>query len=141
MAASPAVPIHMASTHAVSPDVQDTAAPAESSARLPMPPLPHPWATVVRTSVYSQQTGVGSRSVRRKITPTAGFALSILGHAIEYLADEYAHEAGGALALTGRDPRVEAMQLLMAANREVYYSCAIVPSLGQKLYRFLRWGR
>ncbi len=49
---------------------------------------------VVRTDVHTMPTGVGSRSVRRRTTPEAGFALEILGHAIEYLADEYVHEAG-----------------------------------------------
>ncbi len=31
---------------------------------------------------------------RRRISPQAGHALEILGHAIEYLADEYVHQAG-----------------------------------------------
>jgi hypothetical protein len=78
-------------------------------------------------------TGVGSRSVRRRITPTAGHALEILGHAIEYLADEYAHEAGSLPSIHSSDPRVEAMQVLMAANRQVYYACPVMPSLYQRV--------
>jgi hypothetical protein len=76
---------------------------------------------------------MGSRSARRQTTPEAGFALEILGHAIEYLADEYAHEAGSLSSIHSQDPRVEAMQLLMAANREVYLACPLVPSLYERI--------
>ena len=71
-------------------------------------------------------------SLRRRTTPEAGFALEILGHAIEYLADEYVHEAGLLPSIHSGDPRVEAIQMLMAANREVYYACPVVPSLFQR---------
>jgi hypothetical protein len=90
-------------------------------------------ATVVRTSVHAIPTGVGVRSARRRITPSAGFALERLGHAIEYLADEYVHAAGSLPSLHSVDPRVQAMQLLMAANRQVYYSCPVLPSLYQRV--------
>jgi hypothetical protein len=88
---------------------------------------------VVRTTVHAMPTGMGSRSARRRTTPEAGFALEILGHAIEYLADEYAHEAGSLSSIHSQDPRVEAMQLLMAANRQVYYACPLVPSLYKRI--------
>jgi hypothetical protein len=80
---------------------------------------------------------MGSRSVRRRTTPEAGFALEILGHAIEYLADEYVHEAGLQSSIFSGDPRVEAIQLLMAANRQVYYACPVVPSLSQRVVQRL----
>jgi hypothetical protein len=94
---------------------------------------------VVRTDVHTMPTGVGSRSVRRRTTPEAGFALEILGHAIEYLADEYVHEAGllPSIHVHSGDPRVEAIQLLMAANRQVYYACPVVPSLSQRVVQRL----
>jgi hypothetical protein len=76
---------------------------------------------------------VGSRSVRRRTTPEAGFALETLGHAIEYLADEYAHETASLPSISCGDPRVKAMQLLMAANREVYFACPVMPSLYERL--------
>jgi hypothetical protein len=100
---------------------------------------PYP-APVVRTDVHTMPTGVGSRSVRRRTTPEAGFALEILGHAIEYLADEYVHEAGLLPSIHCGDPRVEAIQLLMAANRQVYYACPVVPSLYQRVvHRLFGW--
>lgn len=71
---------------------------------------------------------------RRSISPEAGRALEILGHAIEYLADEFAH-AGGSLST--HDARLEAMQLLMAVNRQVYLACPEVPTIGERLRAML----
>ncbi len=77
--------------------------------------------------VDSSQAG---RHRRRHITPEAGHALELLGHAIEYLADEFVHEGG---PLSGHDPRVEAVQLLMARNREVYFACPEEHSLVERV--------
>lgn len=67
---------------------------------------------------------------RRQISQPAGRALEILGHAIEYLADEYVHEGG---SISAHDPRVEALQLLMARNREVYFACPEVPTTSERI--------
>jgi hypothetical protein len=83
----------------------------------------------VRTYVHAMPTGMGSHSVRRRTTAEAGLALEVLGHAIEYLADEYVHEVDSLSFSVRGDSRVEAIQLLMAANRQVYYACSLVPSL------------
>jgi hypothetical protein len=66
---------------------------------------------------------------RRQITREAGHALEILGHAIEYLTDEYIHEGG---ALSAKDSRIMAVQLLMALNRQVYFECPEVPSFADR---------
>ena len=98
--------------------------------------------SVERTDVPPRPIGTALRSVRRRTTPEAGFALEILGHAIEYLADEYVHEAGllPSIHIRSGDPRVEAIQLLMAANRQVYYACPVVPSLSQRvIQRLFGW--
>jgi hypothetical protein len=71
---------------------------------------------------------------RRRISPEAGRALEILGHSIEYLTDEYVH-AGG--LLSGNDGQLNAVQVLMAANRKIYLSCPEVPSLGERWRSFL----
>ena len=78
-------------------------------------------------------TEVRSRH-KRDISPQAGRALEILGHAIEYLTDEYVHEGG---SLSAHDPRLEAVQLLMARNREIYFSCPEVPGFGERIRSFL----
>ena len=74
------------------------------------------------------------RARRRRISPKAGHALEILGHAIEYLSDEYVMEGG---LFAAHDPRLEAIQLLMARNREIYFDCPEVPGLGDRLRAWL----
>ena len=70
---------------------------------------------------------------RRRISPRAGHALELLGHAIEYLTDEYIYAGGDCSA---SDPRVDAIQLLMALNRQVYYECPETPTMAE---RCLAW--
>lgn len=72
---------------------------------------------------------------RRYIAPQAGRALEILGHAIEYLTDEFVHEGG---ALRGDDGPIKAVQLLMALNRQVYFECPEVPTFGERCRAILR---
>ncbi len=71
--------------------------------------------------------------VRRRMTLESGRAIERLGHAIEYLTDEYVHDGceGGL-----KSPRVDAIQLLMSLNRQVYCECPIVPTLSQRVVQF-----
>jgi hypothetical protein len=62
---------------------------------------------------------------RRRITPQAGRALETLAHAIEYLTDEYAHQN---LAFASKNEQLEAVRLLMALNRQVYFECPEIPT-------------
>ena len=74
--------------------------------------------------------------VRRRLSPEGGRALEILGHAIEYLADEYAVDLKDKGPLANTDPRIEAIQLLKALNRAIYFSgTEIQPAFG----RLRRW--
>jgi uncharacterized pyridoxamine 5'-phosphate oxidase family protein len=66
-----------------------------------------------------------------------GRALEILGHAIEYLADEYALSAAQMGTLSSADPQVEAIQMLMALNRQVYYACPEIEPLFRRIARRL----
>jgi hypothetical protein len=70
----------------------------------------------------------------RRITPQAGHALEILGHAIEYLTDEFVHRGEG---LSPRNGELEAVQLLMALNRQVYYECPEVVTVSDRLRSML----
>jgi hypothetical protein len=72
---------------------------------------------------------------RRRIDPQAGHALEILGHAIEYLGDEYVNKGG---LFGAHDPRVEAIQMLMARNREIYLACPEVPGFSERVRGWLR---
>jgi hypothetical protein len=80
----------------------------------------------------------GGRARRRRISPEAGHALETLGHAIEYLSDEFVHSGG---ALTAHDGQVEAVQLLMGINRQIYFDCPVVPSLGERCRELLHMRR
>lgn len=66
---------------------------------------------------------------RRRISPEAGRALEILGHAIEYLADEYVHDG---VTFSADDPQLKAVHLLMVLNRQIYFECPVVPSFGDR---------
>ena len=70
---------------------------------------------------------------RRRITPEAGRALDILAHAIEYLTDEFAHQG---LAYSAKDEQLQAVQMLMALNRQVYFDCPEMPTLGERCRAF-----
>jgi hypothetical protein len=83
------------------------------------------------SSLRSQAT-----SVRRRITPEAGHALEKLGHAIEYLADEFMNEVE--CVPSHRNGRIEAIEILMAANRSIYYQCPEIPSFRERLSAFFR---
>ena len=74
------------------------------------------------------------RARRRRISPEAGRALEILGHAIEYLSDEFTH-AGG--SLSAHNAQVEAVQLLMGINRQIYLACPEVPRMGTRWRKLL----
>src|SRR5580698_1319582 len=71
----------------------------------------------------------------RKISREAGRGIEILGHAIDYLADEFALDC---LSSEGRNeagvhPRVLAIELLMERNREIYFDCPEIPTFGERL--------
>lgn len=104
--------------------------------------LPVPEFPAVRAAVHTMPASVVGRSVRRRITPEAGVSLGILGHAIEYLADEYVHHVGRLpimeFASACSDPQVEAMKILMAANRQVYLGCPPLTPLYQRIARRFR---
>lgn len=98
-------------------------------------------ATTTRFPILRPATmpAVAGANVRRRISPEAGRGLEILGHAIGYLTDEYVHRGGSSSgALSAQDPELEAVQLLMALNRQIYFECPVAPTLGERFReRFL----
>ncbi len=70
-----------------------------------------------------------SAARRRRITPQAGHALEILGHAIEYLTDEFVHHGS---SFSAENDQLAAVQLLMALNRQVYFECPEVPTFAER---------
>ena len=75
----------------------------------------------INSAISATQPPVGG-VVRRHFTREQGRGLEILGHAIEYLADEYAADDTPKGPLGNADPRVAAIQVLKALNRAIYYS-------------------
>jgi hypothetical protein len=76
----------------------------------------------------------------RRLSREAGRAVEMLGHAIDYLTDEFALDcmSAGKGSLPGPNPRVAAIELLMASNREIYLSCPEVLPLPERLHSMLR---
>jgi hypothetical protein len=92
----------------------------------------------ISTSAFAPYTSAArvERQRRREITPQAGHALVILGHAIEYLADEFVHSGA---SLSTNDARLEAVQMLMALNRQIYFECPEAPSFGARCRALLAY--
>jgi hypothetical protein len=78
-----------------------------------------------------------SAFVRRRLTPEDARGLEMLGHAIEYLADEYAIDTTNKGPLGNADPRIEAIQILKALNRAVYFSGTVVEPSLQRIRRWI----
>jgi hypothetical protein len=76
-----------------------------------------------------------ARKHRRQITPQAGKALEKLGHAIEYLTDEFVQSGA---SFSANNSQLEAVQLLMALNRRVYFECPELPTLTERLRGLLQ---
>jgi hypothetical protein len=72
---------------------------------------------------------------RRRIDRESGRALEILSHAIEYLKDEHAYHGGG---VASSESEVQAMQLLMAVNREIYTACPEILTFEERCAAFMR---
>ena len=79
---------------------------------------------------------------RRRVSRQAGRAIEMLGHAIEYLADEFALECRAReMDAARKHGCVQAIELLMVRNREIYLSCPVVPSMAERLRAFLHLQR
>jgi hypothetical protein len=73
---------------------------------------------------------------RRRLVRDAGRAVEILGHAIEYLADEYVRENSPA---SSKEGMLEAIQILMSLNREIYLAAPEAPTVMQWLRGQFSW--
>ena len=83
-----------------------------------------------------------ARRVQRIVSPQNGQALEKLGHAIEYLVDEFVYNGG---IPSANHPQIQAIQLLIKLNLEIYESCPPRPVLrnrirlwGKKIVRWLK---
>jgi len=96
-------------------------------------------ATSLRARRARSFASVAGRTPRR-ISPEAGRALEMLGHAIDYLADEFSLECMSRQnrPLHGPHPRVAAIELLMECNWAVYSSCPEILTLAERFRSLFR---
>ena len=108
-------------------------------------PLPESFTRIPSQPSRSMAGGIrlapkAAPFVRRQLSREGGRAIEILGHAIEYLADEYAVDLADKGPLGSADPRVEAIQILKAANRAVYFSGTEIQPAFERIRRwFAGW--
>jgi hypothetical protein len=96
---------------------------------------------LVHRSTFASQRGIPREAIRpRRFSPQDGRALEILGHAIEYLADEYALECRSPSGF-GKPPQVEAIEILMTRSRDIFFSGKPSPTLAEQLRVWLGWAR
>ncbi len=74
-------------------------------------------------------------SVRRRITPEAGRGLEKLGHAVDYLVDEFVHDG---CRFSEDRARLRAIDLLASLKRQIYFSCGIEPTLRERIQGLFR---
>lgn len=73
-----------------------------------------------------------SRSlVHRRITRDAGLGLEKLGHALEYLTDEFVHDG---CRFSEDHGRLQAIELLAALNRKIYFECGVEPTFRERVH-------
>lgn len=83
----------------------------------------------------SSPGSVAGRVRKRTISREAGRGIEMLGHAIEYLADELALEcATGHSDKNALEPSVAAIELLKMLNREVYLECPVALTLRDRFH-------
>jgi hypothetical protein len=72
--------------------------------------------------------------IRRRPSPQQGRALEILGHSIEYLVDSYIAIASS----DGNKDDVEAAEILMKLNLQIFNECPEIVSVFERLRNSLR---
>jgi hypothetical protein len=93
-----------------------------------------------RSNLLCNSRAVSQTRRHRRVSYEAGRGIEILSHAIEYLADEFSLECMSPRYKQekGQNPSVAAIEVLKRLNREVYFSCPEIPTLGERLRAFLR---
>jgi hypothetical protein len=90
----------------------------------------------------------GNKTRRKRISPQTGRALEILGHAIEYLVDEYAHQnarrgklsSSADAGIDGQlEGQLEAAHLLMRFSSQIYLSCPEAPTMWERCRSLLHF--
>ncbi len=101
---------------------------------------PAPFTRTAPATQQHSQVIAGRTNRRRRLDRQSGQAIELLGHAIQYLADEFALDClyPAVRNASGKSPRIEAIELLMSFNRQIYMSCPVVPTLSERLRAVFR---
>jgi len=95
-----------------------------------------PRPTSFRVEPFHQGLTVRNRAmVQRKITEEAGRGLEKLGHALEYLTDEFVRDGCRIVEDYGR---LQAIQLLASLNRQIYFACDVEPTFRERVQTLFR---
>jgi hypothetical protein len=86
-------------------------------------------------AIVGKPAGANPTRRGKKISRSARRALRILAHAIEYVANEFLLESNPP---GPRNARLQAVKLLMAADRQVVSECPEMPTLAQRCRYLLR---
>ncbi len=74
------------------------------------------------------------RTMRRTMTREQGCALEMIGHAVDYLNDCYLHEGADDEILDFSGPSMDAIQILISAQRQILRSLPLTEPLTMRLW-------
>lgn len=78
-----------------------------------------------------------SGRMRRKITREQGCALEVIGHAVDYLNDSYLYEGADDEIIDFSGPSMDAVRILIAAQRQILSSLPLVEPLPLRFWNTL----
>jgi hypothetical protein len=94
-------------------------------------------ATPMPAAANTIETPQANQKLRRVMTREQGCALEMIGHAVDYLNDCYLQEGSEYEIIDFRGPSMEAIQILIFAQREVLRSLPLTEPLTLRLWNAL----
>jgi hypothetical protein len=75
------------------------------------------------------------KNYRRQVPASTSRGLSLIGHAVEYLAEEFLRDS---VPPSAHNERLQAIQLLMDLSQQIYLECPEVPVFAERCRIFVR---
>ncbi|MEO6829031.1 MAG: hypothetical protein ABI164_04415 [Acidobacteriaceae bacterium] len=85
----------------------------------------------------SQPQASANRRMRRTMTREQGRAIETIGHAVDYLNDCYIHEGPDSEVLDFRGPGMDAVRVLVVAQREILATLPLAEPFTLRLWHAL----
>ena len=104
----------------------------DEAARLPFRPMPEilPVSVIPETLASTKPR----RKLRRVMTHEEGRALEMLGHAVDYLTDQYLYEGDESEIIRMDGLSTEAAQILISARQQILQSLPLTETRMQRLW-------